>query len=171
LPEFDQIFRTYLDGDHPINLQGLKTKKFSSLKTMGRKLNETIKNDEERKRIKKMLEESDLEYNYRKREIPFFESVEKTDPEVIIEKYVIMTHLISYDFRNYLLNGINPFDITIFKDVIQKKFPNCESVLQKFLEINQKYKATLHKTQNFFVKKIKCHQDGGRLAYKTCNFF
>lgn len=129
---------------------------------MGSTLNDAIKNDAERERIRKILKESDNKFNYRKKEMPLFESLNSIDPDTIIEKYVILTHLISYEFRAFLASGVNPFEITIFNDIVAKKYPNQQTILAKFNEINEKYKPALHKTQNFFIKRVKTHELGGR---------
>ena len=134
---------------------------------MGKNLNDMIKNDKERIKIKKMLDESDLEFNYRKKEMPIFENLYRMDAETIIEKYVILSHIVTYDFKEYFASGTNPLEVTIFKDIIAKKFPNCESVFQKFNEINEKYKPALHKTQNYFIQRVKDHKSGGRTFYKS----
>lgn len=129
---------------------------------MGSTLNDAIKNDAERERIRKILKESDSKYNYKKKEKPLFESLSSIDPDIIIEKYVILTHLISYEFRAFLSSGVNPFEVTVFKEVVAKKYPNQQTILAKFNEINEKYKSALHKTQNLFIKRIKTHELGGR---------
>jgi len=168
LPEFDQIFRAYLDDNES------KVRKFKHVKQMVKSLKDTIKNDKERLKIKQMLNDSDLNYNYRKKEMPLFESVSKMDADVIIEKYVILSHLITHDLRFYLEVGENPFKITIFKDVLAQKYPDTQSLRKKFMEINEKFKPVLHKVQNYFIKKIKDDDVGGRpdyLSSKILAFF
>lgn len=138
---------------------------------MGKALNDAIKNDEERIKIQKMLNESDSKYNYRKKELPLFESLFKMEADEIIEKYVILNHLISNDVKFHLQNDSNPFKVSIFKDIISKKYPETDNILQKFNEINEKYRVILHKTQNFLISRIKNHDSGGRLVYKTSKNF
>ena len=137
---------------------------------MVKSLKDTIKNDKERIKIKQMLNDSDLNYNYRKKEMPLFEQIGKMDPDIILEKYVILSHLINHDIRFYLQMGINPFQKTIFRDILAKKYPDQQSLQAKFIEINEKYKPILHKIQNLFIRNIKDDNIGGRRNFLSSKF-
>lgn len=165
MPEFDEIFRCYLDEK---TVSTDQKKKF--LKKKGKMMEEAMKNDAERLKIKKILRESDHKFNYKRREQSIFEALNDCDPDKIIEKYVILSHLVSYEPKAYLTYGVNPFDKTIFKEIIRKKYPNHEELCKKFFEINEKYKAVLHKTQNLLIKRIKNHESGGRIFFNTSTF-
>ena len=139
-----------------------KEKKFRWLKRTSTKLFDSIKNDEERLRIKKIIDSSESSFNFKKKEESLYKNIKNLNADEILEKYVILSHLISYEYRYYLHYGVNPFESTIFNQLISEKYGSRDQILQKFDEINMKYKSELHKLQNHTIKQLRSYEKGGR---------
>lgn len=139
-----------------------KEKKFRWLKRTSTKLFDSIKNDEERLRIKKMIDSSESSFNFKKKEEPLYKNIKNLNADEILEKYVILSHLISYEYRYYLHYGVNPFESTIFNQLISDKYGSRDQIIQKFDAINMKYKSELHKLQNHTIKQLRNYEKGGR---------
>jgi hypothetical protein len=123
---------------------------------------DSIRNDEERLRIKNMIDSSESAFNFKKKEEQLYKNIRNLNADEVIEKYVILSHLISYEYRYYLHYGVNPFESTIFSQLISEKYGSRDKILQKFDEINSKYKTELHKLQNYTIKQLRSYEKGGR---------
>ena len=54
----------------------------------------------------------------------------------------------------FLLNGQNPFDLTIYKNIINSKYTTVDEIYKKFEELNKKYSEDINLVQNLEILKI-----------------
>ena len=142
----------------------LKKKKSRELK----KFEEFFQKDLDYENLKLKLKSSENKYNFRENEKYLYENISKSDPSEILEKFVILGVLIDPFLKNYIKNNTNPFQITIFNEILLDFFKNDENLIKKYLEIEEKYEIVINKYQNNQIEKIKSFMGSGRDSYISC---
>ena len=159
LPEYDQIFRTFMKTS-PNNILKLDTQ-----------IKEIFGDEDiDKIRMDKILKASKKRFDYSK-EKNMFNKMNNQNPEEFLEKFVILSHLIDNDHRIYLQAGQNPFNITIFNEMFKSHFGSTEEIYEEFLRLNQPYSLEFHKLQNMQLKNLASFDKvSGRKQAITCNF-
>ncbi|KAL4437594.1 hypothetical protein ABPG74_017832 [Tetrahymena malaccensis] len=159
-PEWNQIFRAYVDNEKD---QGFfAAEKFTSKKYSRsfRNIKRYFKEDPDYDHIMKAAEKQSAKYDYYSKERPLFELIkeQQIDADEILEKYVIINHLLEKSTLFYLESGVNPFNTTIFHGLFKEKYGKgkeaVNQIIQKYEKFNSKYALELHKIQNFQIKRI-----------------
>lgn len=122
LPQIDRIYRTYLT---PLQKETLSPKK-TFVKPKNRiALNNAYK--------------VHPDYDYAQKDMEAYQGLAKMDADEIIEKYVILNILVSNEFRGYLQHNQNPFEMSIYSQVIGGRYKSVQEVRDKYEEINSSY--------------------------------
>jgi hypothetical protein len=130
-------------------------------------IEETWKNDPDIGKIREVALESKKKFDYSD-EVPLYESIPKLSRDEILEKYIILNHLIENKDRMYIRHGINPFTPTIFKEHFDGM--TGEDLEQLYRKYNQKYSLELHRMQNREIRRLSSWDlQAGRTGMKTCN--
>jgi len=154
LPEINEIFRTYLRTE-----------------TKGKDLSTTVdeawKKDLDKDKIKEIIELSKNRFNFRKEKV-LYENIGNLNPEEVMEKFVILNHLIDNEMRLFLIEGQNPFANTIFAELF--KDLSYDQLFGLYMSINMKYSMVLHDLQNSEIDRITTYTDvAGRRKLHTYN--
>lgn len=154
LPEYDEIFRTYLkDGNKP--------------KIQTSNVEESWKNDADRDKIREILALSKSHFNFQK-EKDLYENIKHLNPREVMEKFVILNHMIDNEQRMYLMADQNPFSITIFAQLFETY--SQDELMSLYMDLNVKYSMEFHKFQNSEIKRIATYtSQAGRAKLHKCN--
>jgi len=138
LPEYDEIFRTYLKDEN-------KSKSHTS------NVEESWKNDADRDKIREILALSKSHFNFQK-ERDLYENIKHLNPREVMEKFVILNHMVDNEQRMYLMADQNPFSITIFAQLFKKY--SQDELMSLYMDLNAKYSMEFHRFQNSEIKRI-----------------
>ncbi len=129
-------------------------------------LKEAWKEDGDAQKIKEYVELSRKKFDFSNEKI-LFEHISELDVNEILEKYVILNHLIDNKERLFLQHGQNPFKRTIFSKLFEHY--STSEIWQKFIKLNQEYSLALHKLQNSEVKRVSIYnKHQGRKKIVSC---
>jgi len=96
-----------------------------------------------------------------------YENIGNLNPEEVMEKFVILNHLIDNEMRLFLIEGQNPFANTIFAELF--KDLSHDQLFGLYMSINMKYSMVLHDLQNSEINRITTYTDvAGRRKLHTC---
>lgn len=116
MPEFDEIYRGYIDKEGDKEFFNLK--KYSSRKYLNtfKNIRKFFSKDEDQEEILNLAEKQKQKYDFYEKERDQFLNIKegKANAEEILEKYVILNHLIGKETQLYLQENINPFQVTIY---------------------------------------------------------
>ena len=103
LPDYDKVYRPFL---------------FNELPTVGKEeaIREILSRDKEADKIEELYEQSKRRFNF-EREKELYEKRNELDPGEVLERYALLTYLVSREARNFLFLGNNPFKGTIFSQL------------------------------------------------------
>lgn len=97
-------------------------------------------------------------YAYAQREAHLLKSIETLDPDIILEKYAILSYLMDNSPRTFLQNNQNPFSQTIFKSVLS----DLDALIPLFFNHLAFYQKEIHQYQNQQIKQLNKNNVGGR---------
>lgn len=152
MPDFDQIFRTYTSQEPQKSLEEM--------------IKEVWKKDADAQKIKEYVEESKKKFDF-SNEKTLYENIPHFKAEEVLEKYVILNHLIDNKERLFLQNGQNPFKRSIFSKLFERY--STDQLLEKFMRLNREYALALHEFQNEEIKRVSVYdQMQGRKKIISC---
>lgn len=83
-----------------------------------------------------------------------FGHLKPDDADEILEKYVILSFLVSGNFLHHLHGGVDYFGHTIFADAIRHKYPTVEAVTARCMELRAKYQVYFNEIHNREIDRI-----------------
>lgn len=141
-----------------------------------------LENKENQEKIKKKLKDSQKKTKFasllakstksfseefikaQKTEMKNYKSLSPSKMPEILEKYAILSYLISYDFRKSLLGGGNPFLGSIYEPHLRSNgyFDSAEGFSDYFESLHQKYSKYFHEIQRNETKRLTYYPSRGR---------
>lgn len=116
------------------------------------------------------IDENCPDFNKIYRNEEFYDSLENIDPteenlQIILEKIVILNHIIDREFRNYIDHNVNPI-----KGLFGNKFDQFDDqfVINLYLKINANYAKILETLFYNDVKRLEDIPSFGRFYLQTC---
>ena len=130
LPEYDEVYRSFLkdERDNKTMEEHKRARKMKVVKTYGMDTVELEKIEQEA-RLKSTL------YSFIAGDKKCYEDLLARGPEKadeIIEKYAILSFLVSNKERLYMMAGQNPLEFIIFNDLVSAAYPSKGDVFQAF---------------------------------------
>lgn len=82
----------------------------------------------------------------------FEETIAKSSAEEVMEKYAILSYLVSSDFYGSMRLGVNYFDKTIFAELFKKK--SLDWQVERIIPLENLWRERVYKLVNSQIEKI-----------------